>query len=236
MHIPHLIPRLNMLLRSTHRLEITDDYIAWTVRPVSADNYARLQQALYPTAITSSIWASYSLLWSLQVARAKAFFNITSKPDTSRQPPPNGFLEFQRSGQRATEQQPHPELGMKGSAAPKPAERGPEEPSPKHPSSPADLASGKVFPVVPSLPQPGGSISLAFSEFRRTLQRTWKPTPLPAPRGTCFVSGLVELVGPRGTCVLEVIAAYHPKEQKFVSIGMSVRRAQPKQQAPKGGP
>ena len=224
-----------MTLSLVDRLEITDNYIAWTIRPVSADNYARLQHALYPVAITSSIWASYSLLWSFHVARVREIFNMGSKPDTSRQTPPSGFVEFQRQGQRTTEQQAQPELENKQPPESKPSETGPEHASAKHPSSSPDLASTKIFPVVQSPPQPGNAISLVFSEFKRTLLRTWKPTPMPAPRGTCFVSGLVELVGPKGTCVLDVIAAYHPKENQFVSIGLSVRRAQPRQQGPRGG-
>lgn len=226
-----------MSLSLAYRLEITDDYIAWSIRPVSANNYSRLQRALYPTAVTFSLWTSYSLLWSLHVARVKRFFNITSKPDTSRQPPPGGFVEFQRQRQRTTEQQPKSALEIKQPPASKPSERGPEGPSTKHPSSSPDLASTKIFPAVPSLPrQAVESISLAFSEFRRTLRRAWQPAPLSVPRGTCFISGLIEYAGPRGACVLDVIAAYHPKEQKFVSLDMSVRRAQPKHQAPKGGP
>lgn len=170
------------------------------------------------------------------MAKVKKFLNIESKPDTSRQPPLGGFVGFQRSAQRTTEQQPQSELGIKQSSVSNPPERGPEKATTKQPSSSPDLASAKIFPIAPSLPQQDGSMFLAFSEFKRTLRRTWKPTPMPAPRGTCFVSGLVELVGPKGTCVLEVMATYHPKENKFVSIGMSVRRAQPRQQGPRGGP
>ena len=79
-------------------------------------------------------------------------------------------------------------------------------------------------------------MTFALAAFKRNLARKWKSNNLPAPRGTCVISGLVELVGPKGTCVLEVSAAYHPGENRFVSLGLAVRRAQPKQQAPRGGP
>lgn len=50
-----------------------------------------------------------------------------------------------------------------------------------------------------------------------------------------MVSGLVELTGSKATAVLDVRAAYHPKENRWVAIGVGVRRLQARKQAPKGG-
>ena len=57
----------------------------------------------------------------------------------------------------------------------------------------------------------------------------------PPERGTIMISGLVELVGTKATCVVDVRAAYHPKENRWQAIGVGVRRLQSKKQSPKGG-
>lgn len=75
----------------------------------------------------------------------------------------------------------------------------------------------------------------ALHVFQHSLIRTWKMPHAPPERGSIMVSGLVELVGSKATCVLDVRAAYHPKENRWVAIGVGVRRLQAKKQAPKGG-
>ncbi|KAI9880140.1 MAG: UAA transporter [Pleopsidium flavum] len=217
-------------------LEITDDYIAWSTRPVTPHNYSRLRQALWPTAISSSIWASYSTLWSLQVAKFRDFFNLRARPDHSRPQPPSGFVNFQRVRERTNGQQTQPGAGVEQpSVAPSPKGET-EKASVNHRSSPAGSDPAGIFPSGPSIPQPGQELTSVLSAFKRTLARKWKPAPSPAPRGTCIISGLVELTGPRGMCVVDVRAAFHPGENRFVMVGLAVRRVQQRQQGPRGGP
>lgn len=75
----------------------------------------------------------------------------------------------------------------------------------------------------------------ALHVFQHSLINTWKMPHAPPERGSIMVSGLVEIVGSKATCVLDVRAAYHPKENRWVAIGVGVRRLQAKKQAPKGG-
>lgn len=75
----------------------------------------------------------------------------------------------------------------------------------------------------------------ALHVFQHSLIRTWKMPHAPPERGSIMVSGLVELTGSKATAVLDVRAAYHPKENRWVAIGVGVRRLQARKQAPKGG-
>ena len=75
----------------------------------------------------------------------------------------------------------------------------------------------------------------ALHVFQHSLIRTWKMPHAPPERGSIMVSGLVELVGSNAMCVLDVRAAYHPKESRWVAVGIGIRRMQAKKQAPKGG-
>ena len=189
-------------------------------------NITRLQSALFPTSMMASMWATYSTLWSLQVAKVKNLLNI--KPSSESQGPkvPPGLIDFQRLAKASDGQQRHPSPGV---------DKMPHGKSPDSADAKTDSDGAKVLPVLPTYPQPTGEIGSALSAFKRTLAKTWKPAVEPAPRGTFMVSGLVEVLGPKGVCVLDVRAAYHPAESKWVTIAMGVRRIQSRKQRPKGG-
>ena len=101
-------------------------------------------------------------------------------------------------------------------------------------STTADAA--KVLSVVPSIPEPQGSVAAAMHAFRTTLAKNWKPLDIPLPRGCLLISGLVELHGAKGICTLDVHAAYNPVEKIFPVIKIRARRLQPRTQGPAGGP
>ena len=212
-------------------LEITDDYIAWTSRPVSALNHYRLQRALWPTSMGSSVWASASALWSLQVARFKQFRNMKSNPETNDPQPPAGYIDFRRLAKATDKQHPQPSPGGDSAPEAKTLDSVPAKSS----SRPAVSDAGRILPPLPSLPQPGEGLSSAVTAFKRTLAKTWKTTPALPPRGSFLVSGLVEVRGPKGVCVIDVRAAYHPKLSRWETITIGVRRVQPRKQGPKGG-
>ena len=103
-------------------------------------------------------------------------------------------------------------------------------------SSKSDTKDGaKVLRALPPIPQPNEEITSAVTTFKRTLAREWKPAGIPPPRGTLIVSGIVEIKGPNGRCTLEVQAAYHPAQSRWVSLAMGVRRIYPKKKGPRGG-
>lgn len=209
-------------------LEITDDYIAWTVRPVSPLNVSRLQRALWPTATVSSLWASSQALWQLQVAKVKDFLNI--KPDSDPEKPrfPPGYLKLPR-----LEQSNDKEGSQSGATASKiNSSETSQSPSTVLPSG---SEGSKILWPLPSIPKPSSEMSIVSTAFKNSLAKNWRSASVPAPRGTFTVSGLVEVYGSKGIVMLDVRAAYHPRESRWVVIAMAVRRVQKRKQGPKGG-
>lgn len=179
-----------------------------------------------------SIWASSAALFSLQVARFKRFFNLKSSSEADDPNPPNGYIDFRPFGKTTDKQPPEGGPGVDSTPESKTSDSIPA----KSTSSPAATDAGRVLPPLPSLPQPGEGLNSAVSAFMRTLAKTWRPAGIPPPRGTFLVSGLVEVRGQHALCVLDVRAAYHPKFSRWEAIAIDIRRVQPRQQAPRGGP
>ena len=85
---------------------------------------------------------------------------------------------------------------------------------------------------------PGAMDVTASRVFKKTLSREWRSVPgkFEPPRGTIMVSGLVEVMGPKGVCVLDTLGAYDTEHGQWVYIRAVVRRWQPTVQKPLGGP
>lgn len=222
---------INELIFIHDRIEIADTYIAWTTRPVDPVQVSRLQAALWPKSIAVSMWSSYNTLWSLQVARAKQMLGIQSevKPESTS----TKVVDFQELAK-----------GHKGQEKPSGASAGQGAESDKLPVVPSPNLSSADAAKVSEAKQRLQSLGLlgvvtdfssALTSFKNSLLKTWKFPHAPPERGTVMVSGLVELVGSKANCVLDVRAAFHPKENRFVAIGVGVRRLQARKQSPKGG-
>ncbi len=183
--------------------------------------------------MASSFWASYTTILSLQMARAKQFLGIKSAPEKQNSQASAGFMDFQHLAKTTNKQKSHSsaEIGKTPGSESKSSEMVPSKSLPKAASSDA----ARVLPPLPSIPQPGGDMSSALMAFKRTLAKTWHPPSTPPERGTFVVSGLVELAGSKAVCVLDVQAVYHPRDSRWVVVGIGVRRLQQRKQGPKGG-
>ena len=210
-------------------LEITDDYIAWTTRPISASQVARLESALVPLPIVKSLWASCSTYCSLQLAKLQQVLKTTpaSSDDGPQLPvatlPPLDPLQEEDSSEETQSRtqmdkmsDPKSDVGStKGLAK----------------SSSPD--NSKLSRWLPPLPQPDSDIASAITEFKRTLAKNWhRPSPL-GERGTFIVRGDIELTGPQASCVLEVVADYHPQEARYKSVGIGLKYFLPRRQRPR---
>ena len=218
-------------------IEIADDYIAWTTRPVDAIQVSRLKAALWPQPVAVSLWSSYSTLWSLQLARAKQFLGIKSEVN-----PPNisttDIVDFQKLAKANDKQSSQTGTGFEQdeeTTNTDPALAPPPPPKAASAEDPSKMSGAKQrlhnLGVLGAMQDFGTALHV----FQHSLIRTWKMPHAAPERGTLMVSGLVELVGSKATCVVDVRAAYHPKENRWVAIGVGVRRLQSKKQAPRGG-
>ena len=203
------------------------------MRPVHPINMSRLQSALWPKPMLSSVWASYGVLWSLQVAKVKSFLNIKSETAPTISSTSPDFIALQRSTENKDKKvsDTTSPTDISTSTKTKTPNLGTSQPSAKSGSE----DGSKLLRGLPSIPQPSTEMASALTAFKRTLLKTWRPASVPAPRGTFMVSGLVQVSGPKGHCVLDIRAAYHPAEKRWVAIGMGVRRVQLRKQAPRGG-
>ena len=164
------------------------------------------------------------------MAKIKNFLGIKSEPASTKQKLPPGYIDFHRLTQ-IKDKETSSATGVEAS----PESKTPALTPPALPSSSPRSDGAKLLRALPAIPQPGEEMSSALKAFKHTLAKTWRPASAPAPRGTFMVSGLVEVAGPKGHCVLDIHAAYHPAESRWVAVSIDVRRVQPKKQGPKGG-
>ncbi|KAL8639472.1 MAG: hypothetical protein Q9228_003503 [Teloschistes exilis] len=217
-------------------IEITEDHIAWTTQKVHPLHYQRLQKALWPKPIASSIWASYRTMVSLQYAKLKNYLSLETNSEGSNEGASNAAeIDLSEIHKKMTPEKP-------------------ESPSKAHseqPESPAAASSGKarsrsstgnwssdlvrVLPSSSSVSGVDGDIASSVEAFRKTFAKTWRPAQAPPERGTVMFSGIVELSGPKGVATLEILAAYHVAEGRWTQIGVAARRLRSRIQAPKGG-
>ena len=203
-----------------------------TTRPVDAIEVSRLKASLWPAPVAVSLWSSYSTLWSLQLARAKGLLGFKS----GEQAPSPSALEFQKLAEGEEDEDSQSDANFEE------GEETPEnEPAPTLPSKAASAADfSKMSTTEQKLHNLGlrgtmQDFGTALHVFQHSLLKTWKTPRVPPERGSIIISGLVELVGSRATCVIDVRAAYHPKENRWVGVNIGVRRVQAKRQSPKGG-
>jgi len=221
-------------------LEVTDNYIAWTTRPVSQQNYHRLHRALWPSAAFNSVYATGRYIFNLQLLRAKQFLGLAPQPEEELQQLRQQLELIHKAVQgRAQAKGDQKGLPEPSSATPT-SERSTATPHP--PVMGADATSNPnpdqqkaLMPKIPTLPD-GSNIPIALSIFATTLAKSWTPLTVEPPRGTVVVSGLVEVRGSKARCTMDVVAAYDPKANQYVLVKGAVRRIQGRRQPPKGGP
>jgi hypothetical protein len=174
----------------------------------------------------------------LQVAKVKRLFNM--EPEKEQKRDAAAVHEAMRPREEALDSERAPNSNAKHGQAELPADPNPlKQDNPKRLPTANESKGEKTTSMIPSrppLPDAGTELELAAGAFKQTLLKTWKPAGELAPRGTFFISGLFEIRGPDASCILEVIATYHPVDRTWASMGWKVRRIRLQSQPPKGGP
>lgn len=225
------------------RIEIADEYIAITSRPMSARQHSTITNTLWPKSIASSFWVSYRTFWSLQYARLKEYFNVQSNmggQGTLPQPRP-----FPLGQMPKPENSPETavDTSLDKMSDPKSSETGSSsagspntttKPSIHNAKDTSRSDNSRILSSIPDFPRLTGDAATAVAAFKRTLAQTWKQ-PITMERGQIVCAGLVELEGSRGRILLDVMALYHPGRSQLETISIGIRRATMKRQAPPGG-
>lgn len=167
------------------------------------------------------MWASYSTLLQMQLAKVKSRFNV--KPNEARRSPP-GYSKLPLSQYTKHEEATEPFAEPK---SPLPVELPGTAPASPSVSENLDraLTLGPLrFPI--PIPKPSADITAAADVFKQTLAETSKPDPLILPRGAVLVSGLVEVVGSKFLFIMAVEAAYSPADSEWTTISIECKRVQ----------
>ncbi|KAI4101440.1 MAG: hypothetical protein LQ339_005089 [Xanthoria mediterranea] len=213
-------------------LEITVDHISWATRPVHPLHYMKLQKALWPTSLASSMWASYKTMASLQYAKLRSYLKLSSEGESSASTDSPGLsLPDIHQKMRPRKEEPAASSGSDQTTG-RPASA---EIDGQPPRSQTSSDSSKPFQLRFPPPGVGEDLASAATAFKTTFSQTWRPATTPPERGTVLFSGMVELVGPKGVAVLDVRGVYHAAESRWTTLSVAVRRLQSKKQTPRGG-
>lgn len=186
---------------------------------------------LWPVPMAESLWASYKTLWSLHWVKVKDYLKVRSEQGKMKPNPSTSFFDFRWLANHRQESQPDP--GGNESSGPESSKS--SSVGDRSKSSTQRISSNVTgaLPLLPTLLEPGKDMRIAFRTFRRTLARNSRGPSIPQEPGTFRVTGIIEMVGPRAVCQLEVQAFYHPRESRYISIAVAVIRVQERKQSPK---
>ena len=180
-----------------------------------------------PLPVAKSLWASCSTYYSLQIAKLKQYLN--ADPSSSDDSPqlPVGDISINQLREKSPSKETQHRAQMDEMSAQK-SDVG----STKDSAKPTTSNSPKIYGMLPSLPLPHSDIGTSITEFKRTMAKNWQIPTTTGERGTFVVLGDIELVGPKGSCVLAVMADYHPREAKYRNIRISFKYMIPRRQRP----
>lgn len=190
---------------------------------------ARVRSALIPLPILKSLWASSNTYCSLQLAKLKQLLSIGPASSNTRPQLPVGTITVEQLRENGSKQETQTRAQMDKMSDPKS-----DVMSTKGSAKSASSDGSKTYESLPSLLQPGSDIGTAVMEFRRTLAKNWQPPDAYGERGTFVVRGEVELVGPKGSCVFEIVADYHPREARYLTLRGGAKYFLPRRQRPIG--
>jgi hypothetical protein len=220
--------------------------------PVDSLTVFRIRQALWPSALTQSLWSFSKVLVKQDTAAIAGMLGIQSKP--APQPSFEDILADHKKGS-ISEPEKSEQSAENGPPPTQPATRDLGETARPDPNraidkTPADTWNALAKAVKAdaqikrkskeNAPAPSPiqvHLALALMAFKQKFAQTWRPAPSYPPRGSILVSGLIELDSPKAWLVMDVKAAWDPKTKEYDTRSMMVvlRRFQMKKQAPLGG-
>lgn len=234
-------------------LAIDEEGLALTERPVDSLTVFRIRRALYPSALTMSLWTFTGALMkqnadsigrligygssanpstAVQDAMDKMQQRMktisetkTFNPGASDQPSEKAQAGGKGDLENDTVNSRSGEPPMpSGSSMGRPIPEGPNAETGKQKSA-KDIYAIKVAQEHTSGP---------WQAFKQTLAQTWKPLGDYPPRGSISVSGLVEVDAPRAVLTIEAAAWWDPKTKRFDSRSLTLRlkNLRPKKQVP----
>jgi hypothetical protein len=221
----------------------------WTEQPVDSLAVFRTRQALWPSAMTLSLWSFTSALITQNVTNFAKLFGSEPKTD----PMANNMQQTIERIQQQLKRQPGKSASDSSSL---PSQDRSDEGSTTSSLSPVDKRSagstttpetlgtgagiGGTIPSVPSakdmymIRTAQEHTSGPWDKCKQKFAQTWKRAPDYPPRGSIKVTGLVEINSPRAIITVDCFAWWDPQTKNYDTrtLKLQVRTIRPKQQAP----
>ncbi|KAI5205643.1 hypothetical protein AUEXF2481DRAFT_1851 [Aureobasidium subglaciale EXF-2481] len=204
-------------------IEFGDDFVAYALQRIDAQQQHRITRTLWPSAAFNGIYNSTKVLAGIQYHRLKQLmgWEVDSTPG-SHDAKYQHLLQLLQAQQAQQAQQAEQAKTQAGA-----------------PDANADKSSSasSLFPWAAKVPQPTSSIEMPIAQhiFHATLAQGKIPKKMEPPRGSFVVQGLIQLKGSRSILTLDVQAFYDPKASHFVVVNATPRTIKQRKQSPKGG-
>jgi hypothetical protein len=226
-------------------IEITEDLeVRKATRPVPELHHQRINHALLPTAVASSLYADGRVKVARSWSDFRSYMGWEDESTKKNKEALAKILSSQPLYPNPNAASPKPTPSTPDST-PTPSATGAPQQQPANPASTPTPSPQKEQAIsalggtgldrfLPALPPPT-NLTLNLTGFRMNLMKKHKQYTMSPPRGTFIVSGLIEIIGDRARMTLDVSAYYDPKQGKYVFLKAQLRNITDYRQYPKGG-
>ncbi|KAJ3563182.1 hypothetical protein NPX13_g8290 [Xylaria arbuscula] len=206
--------------------------IAWTSQPVNSTAVFWTRQALWPSALTHSLWSFTNALVLQNATTIAKFLGFQSQTDSIA----NMQQTMERLQQQLGRQPGKPSAG----SPPLPPQGRTSEESAASPLSSMDKTTSRVHNNARNSRHGRWSqehTSGPWDKFKKRFAQKWRRPPAYPPRGSIRVSGLVEVVTQRALLTVDCIAWWDPQTETYDprTVYLGLRTIRPKVQAPLSG-
>ncbi|KAI1425786.1 hypothetical protein F5Y12DRAFT_745638 [Xylaria sp. FL1777] len=218
--------------------------ITWTSQPVDSGAVFWTQQALWPSALTSSLWSFTNALILQNATNIAKFFGSQTDPTpTVQEAVERIYQQFGKPpGKPSSTSSPQPSQDRAdgrstGSPLPSIDKRSTGTTTPETLGKGANIdnaipniSSAKLYMTRTAQEHMSGP----WDKFKKSFAQKWRWAPAYPPRGSIKVSGLVEIRTQNATLVVDCKAWWDPQTKKYDSrtLSLAVRSIRPKMQAP----
>lgn len=226
-------------------LSIGDYGISIVEEPMDTTAALWVSRALYPSALTMSLWTFSATLMKQNAANLAKLLGYDQNSPPS--PPLQQAIEkvqqqIKKQAAKSDSQESssfssaNTQASDDSSASSTSIEKRPTESSPA-PGSSTTSPNSSVIPIVPGaesgkpksvtdiqgIKHAQGHTNGAWSAFKEKFGQTWRPMGGFPPRGAIYLSGLVEIYTPRALITIDCTAWWDPKTEKFDAKTASFR-------------
>ncbi|KAI1743406.1 hypothetical protein F4680DRAFT_410047 [Xylaria scruposa] len=225
------------------------DGITWAKQPVDSVAVFWTRHALWPSALSVSLWSFTSALMTQNAMTIAKFFGYESQADplaTMQQTIEKIQQQLKKQpGKPSAFPPPLPPQGRTGDGSTTSPFPPVDERAAGSTRTPEAMGTGagvdNALPTVPPKAKDMYMIRTAqehtsgpWDSFKKSLVKKWRAPPAYPPRGSIRVSGLVEVNTRRAIMTVDCVAWWDPQTKKYdrSTLSLSLRAIRPKIQSP----